>query len=100
MADMAGRSGASMGKGYKGSGVTREYSYKGGTRKHRVDGQGIKNPKRGYKYATQGNALLANLGGSASRYVWPAAENKISAVRSEIEGILRDAYTKINRKGL
>jgi len=100
MTDMAGRSRAFMGAGYKGTGLTREYPYKGGTRKHRVDGQGIKNPKRPYKYARQGDALLANLGGSASRYVWPAAENKISAVRSEIEGILRDAYTKINRKGL
>jgi hypothetical protein len=100
MADMAGRSRTYMGAGYKGSGQTREYAYKGGTRTHRVDGRGIKNPKRQYKFARQGDALLQNLGGSASRYVWPAAENKIPAVRSAIESILRDAYTKINRKGL
>lgn len=86
MADMAGRSGRFLNKGYKGSGVTREYPYKGGTRRHRVNGQG--------------EAMIRGLGGSASRYVWPAADNKIPAVKAQIEGILRDAYTKINRKGL
>lgn len=100
MADMAGKSGRFMGAGYKGSGMTREYSYKGGTRRHRVDGFGVKNPKRQYKYSRQGDALLANLGGSASRYAWPSAESKIPAVRANIEAILRKAYDDINRKGL
>lgn len=100
MMDMAGKSGRSMGRGYKGSGMTREYPYKGGTRKHRVDGGGIKKPNRNYKFTTQGHALLANLGGNASRYAWPAALDKIPAVRKEIELILEKAYTEINRKGL
>jgi hypothetical protein len=86
MADMAGKSGRFMNKGYKGSGLTREYPYKGGTRRHRVNGQG--------------QAMIRGLGGSASRFVWPAADNKIPAVKAQIENILRDAYTKINRKGL
>lgn len=100
MADMAGRSGNFMGKGYRGTGLTREYAYKGGTRRHRVDGNGIKNPNRPYKYQRQGDSLLANLGGRASRYVWPAAESKIPAIKAEIETILKKAYSDINRKGL
>lgn len=100
MADMAGKSGSFMGAGYKGSGMTREYPYKGGTRRHRVDGFGKKSPTRQYKYSRQGDALIANLGGSASRYAWPAAESKVPAVRANIEAILRKAYADINRKGL
>jgi hypothetical protein len=86
MADMAGKSNRFLDGGYKGSGVTREYPYKNGTRRHRVNGQG--------------RAMIRNLGGSASRYVWPAADNQIPAVRSRIEAILRKAYSDINRKGL
>jgi hypothetical protein len=97
---MAGKSQNFMGAGYKGTGRTREYPYKGGTRSHRVDGTGIKNPKRAYKYARQGDALLANLRGSASRYVWPAAERSLPAAKAQIEAVLRNAYDQINRKGL
>lgn len=86
MADMAGKSGSFINAGYKGSGMTKEYAYKGGTRKHKVNGQG--------------RAMIANLGGRASRYVWPAAEDQIPAVRSKIEAVLRKAYADINRKGL
>lgn len=100
MADMAGKSGRFMGAGFRGTGLTREYAYKGGTRRHRVDGSGIKNPKHNYKFARQGDALLSNLGGSASRYAWPAAERQIPAVRTKIEALLRKAYDDINRKGL
>jgi hypothetical protein len=86
MADMAGKSRNFMNKGYKSSGFTREYPYKGGTRRHRVNGQG--------------EAMLKGLGGNASRYVWPAADGQIPAVRAKIEAILRKAYSDINRKGL
>lgn len=86
MADMAGRSGRFLDAGYKGSGRTREYPYKGGSRTHRVNGQG--------------RAMIRNLGGSASRYVWPAADGQLPAVKTRIEAILRKAYSDINRKGL
>lgn len=86
MADMAGKSGRFIDAGYRGTGMTREYPYKGGTRKHRVNGQG--------------RALIRNLGGSASRYVWPAAESRIGATKTAIEAILRRAYNDLNRKGL
>lgn len=100
MADMAGRSGRFIGGGYKGSGVTRVYPYKGGTRSHRVDGNGVKDPSRNYKFGSQGRALLSNLGGKASRYAWPAAEKSLPAAKIAIEKVLRDAFTFINMKGL
>jgi hypothetical protein len=86
MADMAGRSGRFFDAGYKGSGFTKEYAYKSGTRRHRVNGQG--------------RAMVRNLGNSASRYVWPAAESSLPAVKSQIEAVLRRAYDQINRKGI
>jgi len=86
LADMGGRSGRYRNAGYKGSGYTREYSYKGGTRRHKVNGQ-----FRG---------IEEKIGGSASRFVWPAAERSIPAAREAIEKILRDAFTRINSKGI
>jgi hypothetical protein len=86
LADMGGRSGNYINAGYKGSGYTREYPYKGGTRRHKVNGQ-----FRGVE---------EKIGGSASRFIWPAAENSIPAAREAIEKILRDAYARINSKGI
>jgi len=86
LADMGGRSGRYMNAGYKGSGYTKEYSYKGGTRRHKVNGQ-----FRG---------VQEKIGGSQSRFVWPAAEDAIPSARAAIEKILRDAYTRINQKGI
>lgn len=86
LADMGGRSGRYRNAGYKGSGYTREYPYKGGSRRHKVNGQfrGIED----------------KIGGSPSRFVWPAAEKSLPAAREAIEKILRDAYTRINSKGI
>jgi hypothetical protein len=86
LADMGGRSGRYLNAGYKGSGFTKEYSYKGGARRHRVNGQ--------FK------GIESKIGGSASRFVWPAAEKSLPAARDAIEKILRDAYTRINSKGI
>lgn len=86
LADMGGRSGRYLNAGYQGSGYTREYPYKGGTRKHRVNGQ-----FRG---------IREKIGGAPSRFIWPAAENSIPQARQQIEKILRDAYTRINAKGI
>lgn len=85
MADMAGKAGR-FDSGFKGTGYTREYPYKGGRRRHKVNGQG--------------RAMVRNLGGSASRYIWPAAEKSIPGAKAQIEAVLRNAYDKINRRGL
>lgn len=86
LADMGGRSGNYINAGYRGSGYTREYSYKGGKRKHKVNGQ-----FRGVE---------EKIGNSPSRFIWPAADNSIPQAREQIEKILRDAYTRINAKGI
>lgn len=99
-ADMAGKTERYMGAGYKGSGVTRPYPYKGGTRVHRVDGNGVKKPNRRYKYSRQGDALLAALGGKASRYVWPAAERAVPQVTQQIDVVINKFISIVNQKGL
>jgi hypothetical protein len=86
LADMGGRSGRYRNAGYKGSGYTRTYAYKGGTRNHKVNGQ-----FRG---------IEEKIGNSPSRFIWPAAERSIPAAREAIEKILRDAYARINSKGI
>lgn len=86
LADMGGRSGRYRNAGYQGSGFTRTYEWKGGTRKHRVNGQF--------------SGIEGKIGGSASRFIWPAAEASIPGVRKSIEEILRRAYTRINSKGI
>ena len=84
MLDMAGRSGRYIDAGYKGSGYTRPYAYKGGTRRHKVNGQG--------------RALIARSGGSASRFVWPSALATIPQATVQVDRILRNAYATIGKK--
>jgi hypothetical protein len=86
VADMAGKSGKYFDKGYRGSGFTREYPYKGGTRRHRVNGQG--------------RAMVRNLGGSASRFVWPAAERSIPAARDAVDRVISKFAKMITQRGL
>lgn len=86
MADMAGKSNRFIDAGYKGTGRSREYKYKNSVRTHKINGQG--------------RAMIRALGGKASRYVWPAAENQLSTVKSKIEAVLAKAFADINRKGL
>ena len=86
LADMGGRSGRYVNKGYQGSGYTRRYDWKGTTRNHKVNGQ-----FRG---------IEEKIGNSPSRFIWPAAEKSIPQAREAIEKILRDAYARINSKGI
>lgn len=86
VADMAGKSGKYFDKGYKGSGFTREYPYKGGTRRHRVNGQG--------------RAMVRNLGGTPSRFVWPAAERSIPQARAAVDRVLSKFAKMINQRGI
>jgi len=81
MADMAGRVN-------KSKSVSREYTIRlrDGSlvkRRHRVNGQGKK--------------MISVLGGKASRYGWPALEDKIDAVSREIDKIIEKYYRIANR---
>lgn len=95
IADMAGRG---SGRGRNPKPVSREYAYKNGTRSHHLDGNGIKKPKHNYKYSTQGQALIANLPGRPSRYVYPAIESQLPAIISQVAVSIQDAAASINRK--
>ena len=81
MSDMAGRVNQSRP-------ISREYTYtkRNGEivkRRHRVNGQG-KN-------------MIRILGGRASRYGWPALENRIDSVVREIDKVLEKYYRIANR---
>lgn len=95
IADMAGRG---SGRGRNPKAVTREYAYKGGSRMHHTDGNGIKKPNRNYKYSTQGQAMIANLPNKPSRYVYPAIESQLPAIISQVAISLQGAAASINRK--
>ena len=54
-------------------------------------------PAKGAKFI---ESLNRALGSGASRMAWPAAEKSRDAVRVAIEQVLRQAYDRINQKGL
>lgn len=83
--DMAGRSGRYIDAGYKGTGETRVYPYKGGVRRHKVRGQG--------------RALIRAVGGSASRFVYPSAESALPQAMREVDNVLKAFASKVNMKG-
>lgn len=85
IADMAGR-----GNSTGANAVTPVYAYsrsRSGYRTHRINGQG----------QAMINALDAWKAG-ASRMVYPAVENSLDEVRSEMEGIIADAVVKVQRE--
>lgn len=77
--DMAGKTGK-----VRTSGKTREYAYKGGSRSHRLNGQG--------------RGLIENLPKKPSRYVYPAIESKLSKIYGETAKVVQDAIDAANRK--
>lgn len=79
IADMAGKGGGRQRKT-----ETRVYPYKGGQRSHRVNGQGA--------------AMIRNLSKQPSRYVYPAIERQLPAIRSGVATTIEDVAKKINAK--
>jgi hypothetical protein len=89
IADMAGRSGTYVGKGYKGSGYSRTYTDRwGNLRRHRLNGQG----------ENLIEVLEARGGGRGSRFLWPAIEREIPALKAEVQKIINDYIVIVNRK--
>ena len=79
IADMAGK-GHSTNKRLK----TRAYPYKGGTRQHRINGQG--------------QAMIRNLPGRPSRFVYPPMERKLPEIRAEFAKSVERMAQTINYK--
>jgi len=84
ISDIAGRSNKSTGKGYRGSGYSREFNRNGVMVRVKQNGQG--------------QAMIRNLGSGASRYLWPAMIQKKPMIESEIRAILQK-YEHIAARG-
>jgi len=85
MADMAGKSRNFINK----KPFTREYPYsrsRTGSRKHRIHNQGY------------GMIEALNKNGGPSRFIYPAAESQLPAVRLQAIAVLAQAYNEINQK--
>jgi hypothetical protein len=86
LADMAGRSGRYIGQGRRNDNASP-------TLKRRNANQA-----KGEAFI---RSLNENVGdGSASRFIWPAAEHSIPAVRLAIENAMRLAFDFVNMRGL
>jgi hypothetical protein len=85
LADMAGkRNKFDVGREGSHSGFSAEYTIRGRRRRHRLNGQGKK--------------MVEKLGGTPSRYVWPAVEQFLPMITQKVKGIV-DSYADIvNRK--
>jgi hypothetical protein len=83
MIDMAGRG---NGQGRRSASRTKSYPYKGGTRTHRINGQGA--------------AMIRKLDskGKGSRYTYPAAEASFLGVQAQVLKTVDVAVGKINRR--
>lgn len=85
LADMAGRSGRYVGQGRRNDNASASEKRRNSS------------PAKGAKFI---ESLNRALGSGASRMAWPAAEKSRDAVRVAIEQVLRQAYDRINQKGL
>jgi hypothetical protein len=81
MSDMAGRVNKTRPK-------SREYTYR------KRNGEIV---KRSHSVTTQGQQMIRNLTGKASRYGWPALESKIDQVAREIDKVIEKYYRIANR---
>ena len=81
MADMAGRVN-------KSRPVSREYVVR--LRNGEIQ-------KRRHRVTTQGQTMIRQLGSRASRYGWPALENKMDAIEREIDKVIEKYYRIANR---
>lgn len=97
MADMAGRSSRSVGRGYQGSGMTREF-----VKRNRA-GELITVRRR--TPASAGQKFIQNLNGmggvvkrAASRIAWPSVDKNLPRISKEIDAVVRKYYKMANRK--
>lgn len=85
LADMAGRSGRYIGQGRRNDNATPSEKRRNA------------NPAKGAAFI---RSLNEKNGKSASRRIWPAAEQSLPAVRAEVEVVLANAFRYFNMKGL
>lgn len=79
--DMAGRG---SGRGRRPKTETRPYPYKGGTRTHRLNGQG--------------QGMIDALSARPSRFFYPAIERQLPAIRRQVEVAIDEVARNMNAK--
>jgi hypothetical protein len=85
IADMAGkRNKFDVGREGSNKGFSAEYTIRGRRRRHRLNGQGA--------------AMVRGLGGTPSRYVWPAVEQFRPLLTQKIKTIVDNYAEIVNRK--
>ena len=85
LVDMAGRSGRYVGQGRRNDNATPSEKRRNA------------NPAKGAAFI---RSLNEKNGRSASRRIWPSAEQSLPAVRAEVEVVLANAFRYFNMKGL
>jgi len=83
--DMAGRSGASIGRGRRNDNASPA------TRRRNA------NIKKGEAFI---NSLNREIGGRASRIIYPAAESSLPALTAQTDRVLKDAMRRYNMRGI
>jgi hypothetical protein len=85
IADIAGRSGNQVGKGFEDSGYSKPYRDRyGNIRRHKLNGQG--------------EAMIRELGGQASRYAWPSLIDRKNDLEQEVREIVKKWSIVANRR--
>ena len=85
LADMAGRSGRFVGEGRRNDNASPAIKRRNA------------NPAKGAAFI---RSLNEKNGASASRRIWPSAEQSLPAIRREVEIVLANAFRHFNMKGL
>ena len=85
LVDMAGRSGRYVGQGRRNDNATPSEKRRNA------------NPAKGAAFI---RSLNEKNGKSASRRIWPSAEQSLPAIRREVEVVLANAFRFVNMKGL
>lgn len=90
MVATAGSSNRWLDKGYKGTGFTKEYPYKNGMRRHKVNGQG--------------RAMIEQMASRMQRdktaIAWPAAVRMLPEAKAKVDAVLTKFANMVNMKGL
>lgn len=95
--DMAGRSRRSIGKGYRGSGRTREFARRDKFGNiHRMTRETT--PQAGAKFIDSLNSATGVTQTRASRMAWPSVERNLPNIERQIDESIRTYYRIANRK--
>lgn len=95
IADMAGRSGRSVGKGKRNSGYTPviRRTADGGLVAYARETK----PEAGRKFIASLNAIAGVVKRNASRIAWPSVEKDLPRFENEVDKVVLDYYRKANR---